>query len=95
MSDLPEERLLIPSKPFTSIAVDFLGPYSVKAMNNARSKLKVWPVILGCHNTGALHVELCWTYGTDSFLVAFSAFVAVRGRPVSYTHLTLPTKRIV
>ena len=32
---LPEERMFIGSPPFTSTAMDFLGPYKVKAMNNA------------------------------------------------------------
>ena len=81
MGMLPVERTIFPCKPWTSTAVDFLGPYKVKAMNNARSKLKVWPVVFGCHITGALHSELAWTYGADVFCVVFSSFVALRGRP--------------
>ena len=50
------------------ISNDFLGAYQCKAMNNARSMLKVWPIIYGCHVTGALHSELAWSYGTDTFL---------------------------
>ena len=66
--------------------MDFLGPYKVKAMNNARSFLKVWPVIFGCLNTGAVHMELNKTYGTDTLLLSISAFTSIRGYPsVFYT----------
>ena len=83
---LPEERLFIGSPPFTSTAMDFLGPYKVKAMNNARSFLKVWPVIFSCLNTGAVHIKLNKTYGTDALLLSISAFTSIRGYPaVFYT----------
>ena len=78
--------MFIGSPPFTSTAMDFLGPYKVKAMNNARSFLKVWPVIFGCLNTGAMHIELNKTYGTDALLLSISAFTSIRGYPsVFYT----------
>ena len=81
MGMLPKQRCEIPSKPWTSVAIDLLGPFQVKAMNNARSKLKVWPIVFGCHHTGALHTELSWTYGADAFLSSFDAFKAIRGTP--------------
>ena len=56
--ELPDERMFIGCPPFTSTAIDFLGPYKVKAMTNARSQMKVWPVVFGCLNTGAVHIEL-------------------------------------
>merc|ERR1711873_144015 len=83
---LPEERMFIGSPPFTSTAMDFLGPYKVKAMSNLRSLLKVWPVIFGCLNTGAVHIELNKTYGTDALLLSITAFTSIRGYPaVFYT----------
>merc|ERR1712240_796830 len=67
--ELPTRSLLfIGCPPFTSTAINFLGPYKVKAMNNSRSHLKVWPIIFGCLNTRALHIELNKTYGTDALL---------------------------
>ena len=83
MGSLPEERQTFLSKPWTSTAIDLLGPYKVKAMNNSRSSLKVWPIVFCCHVTGALHTELSYTYGTDAFLVAYSSFTAVRGTPAT------------
>ena len=58
---LPEEKMYIGHPPFTLTAINFLGPYKVKAMTNARSQMKVWPVVFGCRNTGAVHIELKWT----------------------------------
>ena len=37
MGLLPLERTDVFSRPFTNTAIDLLGPYKVKAMNNARS----------------------------------------------------------
>ena len=33
--ELPDKKMFIGCPPFTSIAIDFLGPYNVKAMTNA------------------------------------------------------------
>ena len=78
--------MFIGSPPFTSTAMDFLGPYKVKVMNNTRSFLKVWPVIFGCLNTGAVHIKLNKTYGNDALLLSISAFTSIRGYPsVFYT----------
>ena len=88
MGLLPLERTDVFSRPFTNTAIDLLGSYKVKAMNNARSFLKVWPVVFTCMSVGALHIEVSSSYGADSFLVSFKAFTAVRGRPARvYTDL--------
>ena len=85
-STIPEERMFLGSPPFTSTAMDFLGPYKVKAMTNSRSIMKVWPVVFGCLNTGAVHIELNKTYGTDALLSSITAFTSIRGYPtVFYT----------
>lgn len=81
---LPEERMLIFAPPFTATAIDFLGPFLVKAMNNARSLLKVWPVLFACLNSGAVHVELSNTYGTDALLQTIDVFTAIRGNPAMF-----------
>ena len=83
---IPEERIFLGLLPFTSIAMDFLGPYKVKAMTNSRSTMKVWPIVSGCLNTGTVHIELNKTYGTDAFLLLITAFTSIRGYPtVFYT----------
>ena len=81
---LPDERMLTFTPPFTATAMDFLGPFKVKAMNNSRSFLKVWPVVFGCLNTGAVHLELNKTYGTDALLLSIMAFTSIRGYPATF-----------
>ena len=43
--------------------------------------MNTWPIVYGCHQTGALHIELAASYSADCFLLCFSAFCAVRGHP--------------
>ena len=81
---LPEERMLIFAPPFTATSIDFLGPFLVKAMNNARTQLKVWPIIFACLNSGAVHIELSNTYGTDTLLQTIDVFTALRGNPAMF-----------
>ena len=83
MGDLPKEKFDIPCKPFTNLCVDLAGPYQVKAMNNARSKLKVWPVLFNCLNTGPENIRLAYKQGTDAFLTAWNTFCAIRGDPAT------------
>ena len=73
--DLPKNKSC---KPFTHLCIDLAGPYQVKAMNNARSKLKVWPVLFNCINTGAVDVRLAHKQGTDAILKASNTFCIVR-----------------
>merc|ERR1712080_313536 len=55
---LPEERTLILTPPFTATAMDFLGPFKIKAMVRSKASIKVWPIVFACLNTGAVHIEL-------------------------------------
>ena len=52
-------------------------------MNNKRCKLKTWPVVFCCMNTGALHIELSENYSSDAFLICYEKFVSIRGRPTA------------
>ena len=81
MGQLPPERLHVGEKPWTAISLDLFRPYQVKPYNNARMKIKVWPVVICCMTTGATHIELSEGYGADSFLQAFANFASVRGYP--------------
>ena len=71
--------MFIGCPPFTSTAIDFLGPYKVKAMTNAQSQMKVWPVVFGCLNTGAVHIELNKTYSMDALLLSITSFTSIHG----------------
>ena len=81
MGDLPPQKFDIPCLPFTNICIDLAGPYQVKAMNNARSKLKVWPVLFCCLNTGALAIYVAAGNSTEKFLTAYSHYCSERGKP--------------
>ena len=83
MSDLPEERLNILSMLFTDTGIDFLGGYEVRAMNNARCKVKTFPMLFSCLNAGALHAELSHNYSTDAFLTCYASYTAIRGNSVT------------
>lgn len=78
MADLPEERVTPDNPPFHSVGIDYFGPFFVK-LN--RSQLKRYGVIFTCLATRAVHFEVAHSLDTDSFLGAFSRFVARRGRP--------------
>ena len=81
MGQLPLERIAYQSRPWDAICLDFFGPILTKAMNNARSMLKCWGLLIVCQATGAVHVELTYSYSTDAFLNAWQRFTAVRGVP--------------
>ena len=80
MADLPKEKFF-QGKPWTNVCLDLAGPVEVREMNNARSKLKTWPLLITCLNTGALTINLMHQYSTSAFLIQWEHFVAVRGRP--------------
>ena len=82
--ELPDERLFIGCPPFTCTAIDFLGPYKVKAMTNAQSQMKVWRVVFGCLNTGAVHIKLNKTYGMDALLLSITSFTSIHGYPAKF-----------
>ena len=80
MGDLPEEKFFR-GKPWTNVCLDLAGPIEVRAMNNSHSKLKTWPLLITCLNTGALAIHVMHQYSTSAFLIQWEHFVAVRGRP--------------
>ena len=56
--ELPDKKMFMGYPLFTLTSINFLGPHKVKAMTNARSQMKVWPVVFGCLSTGAVHIKL-------------------------------------
>ena len=80
MSDLPSQKLEF-CKPFTNMCLDLTELIEVRAMNNARSKLKTYPLVIVCLNTGALHLQVMHQYSTAAFILQWEHFVSIRGRP--------------
>ena len=81
MGDLPVERISIGYPPFTNISLDLAAPLQVLDMVKKRTTMKCWPVIFCCLNTGAVHLELLHTYGTEAFLLRWKMFTCIRGSP--------------
>ena len=81
MGKLPSERVDVNCPPWTSISLDLTGPVKVKGMVNVRTTMKVWPIVFCCLSTGAIHVCLMHSYGTDAFLLQWENFTALRGHP--------------
>jgi hypothetical protein len=81
MGDLPKERVSPGTPPFTAVCLDLLGPVTVKDMVTKRTTMKVWPILMVCQGTGAVHTQLCHNYGTQAFLLQWENFTALRGHP--------------
>ena len=75
MADLPSVRLT-PSPPFTYVGVDFFGPYITK---EGRKERKRYGALFTCLVSRAIHIEVCNSLETDSFLNTLRRFIARRG----------------
>ena len=54
---------------------------NVKAMVDKRAEAEVYPLLLVCQDTGAVHPEVAYGYSTGALLVQWDCFVVKRGRP--------------
>ncbi|KFD53967.1 hypothetical protein M513_05234 [Trichuris suis] len=81
MAPLPANRLRRPPAPFAHVGVDFTGPVAVSCR---RSQVKRWICLFTCLATGAVHIEVCHSLDTNSFLSAFRRFTARRGTPSDF-----------
>lgn len=80
MSDLPQERTR-PAAPFEFTTVYMFGPYQVKDDVKSRVTVKVWGLAFSCMASRAIRTELANTLSTESFLMAYQRFTAIRGHP--------------
>ena len=77
MADLPEDRVQPDRPPFTSVGLDFFGPFQVR---RGRSLVKRYGAIFTCLAIRAVHIEVAFSLDTDSFLLALRRFIARRGQ---------------
>ena len=75
MADLPADRLS-PAPAFTYVGCDLFGPFFVKS---GRSLLKRYGVLFTCLSSRAIHIEVCFSQSTDSFMNAFRRLINIRG----------------
>ena len=88
MSDLPAERVLVPTSPFIHTRIDYFGPLLVKFSRKTRSNQaisKQHGAIFTCLASCAFHIELAGDLSTDSFTLALRRFTARRGNPKTIT----------
>ena len=83
MSDLPLERVK-PSKPFTHVVVDFVGPFEVKKSKRANKTEKVYLCLFICFATKDIHLEIATSLSTPDFIAGLRRFIARRGLPSEF-----------
>jgi hypothetical protein len=78
MAPLPTARVTVPEHPFASTGIDYFGPLTVK---RGRSQVKRYGCVFTCLAMRAVHIEVAHSLDAESFLCAFSRFIARRGVP--------------
>ena len=78
MASLPLERVTSGGPPFSSVGIDYFGPFKVICK---RSEVKRYGVVFSCLASRAIHLEVAASLDTDAFFNAFQHFRARRGSP--------------
>ena len=73
MADLPPDRVNPAGPAFTTVGVDYFGPFMVK---RGRGQEKRYGCLFTCLKTRAIHIEVAHSLDTGSFLKAFERFAA-------------------
>ena len=76
MADLPAFRMAFNKKPFANTGCDYFGPILYK---EGRSEKKAWGLLFTCLTIRAIHVEIVTYLDLNSFILAFSRFIDLRG----------------
>ena len=75
-----------PAAVFSTTSLDLWGPVPIrdnviKKQTRQHTIQKAWGIIFVCLHTGAIHLDLCEDYSTESVLACLRRFVATRGQP--------------
>ena len=77
-ADLPLDRVTPYEPAFTSVGMDYFGPFAVK---RSQGREKRYGCLFTCLTTRAIHIETADTLDTDSFINCLYRFMARRGEP--------------
>ncbi len=76
-ANLPQDCLIPDKFPFTSVRIDYVGPFEVKC---GQSKVKRCGVLFTCLTVRALHIEVAHSLETDLSINTFRRFITRRGQ---------------
>ena len=77
-ADLPRDRTEAYEPPFTSVGMDYFGPFEVK---QGRSCVKRWGCLFTCLSVRAVRMEIVNSLDTDAMISALRRFISLRGYP--------------
>lgn len=81
MASLPVHRLT-PSRPaFNFTGIDYFGPLTVRVGGRGRRHEKRWISLFTCLTTRAVHLEVSDGLNLEEFLLCFTRFTSLRGKP--------------
>ena len=86
-ANLPIERTQ--NEVFECVSLDYCGHFFIKKekewknnpKQNAKNLTKVWVLVIICHSTRAIHLEMVYDHTTDEFLLALKRFANRRSTP--------------
>ncbi|XP_057380643.1 uncharacterized protein LOC130703040 [Daphnia carinata] len=81
MASLPVHRLTPHLPAFTYTGIDYFGPLTVRVGGRGRRHEKRWVSLFTCFTTRAVHLEVANGLSMEEFLLCFSRFVSLRGKP--------------
>ena len=81
MGPLPIHRLTPHVPVFGHTGIDYFGPMQVTMGQRGRRFEKRWICLFTCLTVRAVHLEVADSLSLDAFLLAFTRFISVRGKP--------------
>ena len=72
---------LKPAPAFCNTMVDIFGPFAIRGEVQKRTTGKGYGIIFTDLCSRAVHIEAAFGYDTQSFLLAFTRFISIRGYP--------------
>ena len=80
MAPLPDMRTTMSLRAFSNIGCDFAGPFET-VQGRGRARMKRYLCLFTCCEVRAVHLEMCNSLDTNSFINALWRFSARRGFP--------------